>query len=107
MNFWGSFCNFLDSTIYDNIFKISFYKFHGHISTFFYRSFGIRIAIDGKIAGLLQDDGLLYDYESLYQTKDSIQKNGPRPLISANFQNITKLSSISSLLLNHPLFGKK
>ena len=34
-------------------------------------------------------------------------KDCPRPLISANFQNITRLSSISNLLLNHPLFGKK
>ena len=67
----------------------------------------MKIAIDGNIAGLIQDDGLLYDYESLYQTKEMRRRNGPRPLISANFQNITRLSSISNLLLNHPLFGKK
>ena len=71
------------------------------------RSFGIKIAVDGKLANFLQDDGLLYDYESLYQTKGMPNKDGPRPLISANFQNITRLSSISNLLLNHPLFGKK
>ena len=34
-------------------------------------------------------------------------KYGPPSMISANFQNITRLSSISNLHLNHPLFGKK
>ena len=34
-------------------------------------SFGIKIAVDGQIADFLQDDGLLYDYESLYLTKNA------------------------------------
>ena len=70
-----------------------------------FRHYGMKIALDGKLADMIQGDHLLYDYESLYQTRDMRRRLGHRPIISANFQNITKLSSIAYPLLNHPLFG--
>ena len=80
---------------------------HIHKCCTFLRKFGIKIAVDGKLADMIQTDSSLYDYESLYQTKEMRRRHGHRPIITANFQNITKLSSISNLLLNHPLFGKE
>ena len=78
---------------------------------FFFRGFGIKIALDGILANMIQGKlfgyGItdLYDYESIYQS-NQMRQLGHQPITSANFMNITTLSSVSNLLLNHSLFGK-
>ena len=65
----------------------------------------MKVALEGPLNRFLQQTFLLYNYESLYQTDEQRKRQGPRPLISNNFGNITTLRSIEGLLLNHPLFG--
>ena len=73
----------------------------------------MKIAIDGMLADIIQGRQLtgfdvfdLYDYESIYQSKQMRRQFEHQPITTANFMNITTLSSISNLLLNHSLFGK-
>ena len=44
--------------------------------------------------------------EDWYLTKEVIDREGARPITTANFAGLNKLSSISNLILYHPLFGK-
>ena len=71
-----------------------------------YRSFGLKLALKGKITDAMQQSLLYRNAESLYQSDREQKLFGPRPIISANFGNISTLRSIENLLLYHPLFGK-
>ena len=72
----------------------------------FLEDHGIRIAVKGKLSEMYQPTSFSYqDYESVYQSQEQIKRNGFRPIISANFMNITNIKSIDHLLMHHPLFG--
>lgn len=63
----------------------------------------------GMVADLLQSPNILsqlQNYEISYRTSDQMKQSGPRPLVSANFMNLTNISSVEDILLHHPLFGK-
>ena len=44
--------------------------------------------------------------EDWYQNPETQERLGARPITTANFGGLSRLSSISNLLLHHPLFGK-
>ena len=44
--------------------------------------------------------------EDWYLTNEAIDREGTRPITTANFAGLSKLSSISNLILYHPLFGE-
>ena len=67
----------------------------------------MKVALQGKLTGLMQESFMLYNYEHLYQSEEQRNRNGnSRPLISNNFGNLTTLRAIENHLLYHPLFGK-
>ena len=66
----------------------------------------MKVALRGKLTGLMQESFLLYNYEHLYRSVQQRNRDGNRPLISNNFGNLTTLRSIENQLLYHPLFGK-
>ena len=70
-----------------------------------YRSYGLKLALKGKITDAMQQSLLYKNAESLYQSDREQAHLGPRPIISANFGNISTLRSIENLILYHPLFG--
>ena len=43
--------------------------------------------------------------EDWYQNIETQRRVGARPITTTNFGGLSKLSSISNLLLHHPLFG--
>lgn len=43
--------------------------------------------------------------EDWYQNPETQKRVGARPITTTNFGGLSKLSSISNLLLHHPLFG--
>ena len=71
----------------------------------------IKIAVkEGIISELLESPNILsqlQSYEISYQTSEQMKHLGPRPLISANFMNLSSIASIDDILLRHGLFGKK
>ena len=71
-----------------------------------FRSYGLKLALTGKITDAMQQSLLYKNAESLYQSDREQAVLGPRPIISANFGNISSLRSIENLILYHPLFGK-
>ena len=70
-----------------------------------FRSYGLKLALTGKITDAMQQSLLYKNAESLYQSDREQAVLGPRPIISANFGNISTLRSIENLILYHPLFG--
>lgn len=77
-----------------------------HMSFFFnFRSYGLKLALTGKMTDAMQQSLLYKNAESLYQSDREQAALGPRPIISANFGNISSLRSIENLILYHPLFG--
>ena len=44
--------------------------------------------------------------EDWYQNAEIIEREGARPITTTNFGGLSKLSSISNLILYHPLFGE-
>ena len=73
------------------------------------RKYGIKTAIRGKLSELLQMPGGLTGFsnaEDWYQSPATQKRVGARPITTTNFGGLSKLSSISNLLLHHPLFGK-
>ena len=70
-----------------------------------FRSYGLKLALTGKITDAMQQSLLYKNAESLYQSDREQAAFGPRPIISANFGNISSLRSIENLILYHPLFG--
>ena len=83
---------------------------HSIIWYFYSRKYQIKIALkEGFVSDLMQAPNILsqlQNYEISYRTSDQMSKFGPRPLISANFMNLTNIKSIEDVLLHHPLFGK-
>ena len=83
---------------------------HCVIWYFYFRKYKIKIALkEGFVADVMQAPNILsqlQNYEISYRTSDQMLKFGPRPLISANFMNLTNIRSIEDILLHHPLFGK-
>ena len=83
---------------------------HSIVCYFYCRKYQIKIALkEGFVSDLMQAPNILsqlQNYEISYRTSDQMLKFGPRPLISANFMNLTNIKSIEDLLLHHPLFGK-
>ena len=83
---------------------------HCIIWYFYFRKYKIKIALkEGFVSDLMQAPNILsqlQNYEISYRTSDQMLKFGPRPLISANFMNLTNIRSIEDILLHHPLFGK-
>ena len=75
----------------------------------FLEKFGVKLAVKGKLSDMYQPSSgfsaNLKDYEGIYQTRLQRKRNGPRPIISANFMNLTNINSIDQILMNHPLFG--
>ena len=72
----------------------------------FLEDHGLRVAVKGKLSEMYQPSSLDYqDYESVYLSQEQITREGFRPIISANFMNITNIKSIDHLLMHHPLFG--
>ena len=68
-------------------------------SAFIYSQYGLKLALRGKIADLLQQPVSFMNGESLYQTDREQARLGPRPIVSANFGNLTTLRSIEDLIL--------
>ena len=59
---------------------------------------------------LLQMPGGLTGFrnaEDWYQNPETQKRVGARPITTTNFGGLSRLSSISILLLHHPLFGNK
>ena len=74
----------------------------------FLKHYQMKLVFEGKISDVLQSPaGNIENYDSIYRTSEDIKRTGFRPSISANFFNLTSLSSMSKLLLHHPLFGLK
>ena len=74
----------------------------------FLKKYRIKLVSEGKITDALQlPEGNIGNYETIYRTSQERKNLGPRPFVSANFFNLTNLSSMSKLLLQHPLFGFK
>ena len=70
-----------------------------------HRSYGLKLALKGNVADIMQQSLLYRNAESLYQSDGEQTRLGPRPIISANFGNLRTLRSVEHLLLYHPLFG--
>ena len=66
----------------------------------------MKVALQGMLTGLMQESFQLYNYDHLYRSGVQRNRDGPRPLISNNFGNLTTLRAIENQLLHHPLFGK-
>ena len=74
----------------------------------FLKYYKMKLVFEGKISDALQTPaGNIENYDAIYRTSEEIKRFGARPAISANFFNLTNLSSMSKLLLHHPLFGLK
>ena len=74
----------------------------------FLKHYHMKLVFEGKISDVLQSPaGNIENYDAIYRTSEDIKRSGFRPSISANFFNLTSLSSMSKLLLHHPLFGLK
>ena len=73
----------------------------------FLEGFGVKLAVKGKLSDMYQpgSEASYQDYESVYQTTQQRKRSGPRPIISANFMNLTNINSIDQILMKHPLFG--
>ena len=77
--------------------------------TIFYRKYGIKVAIQGKLSEILQMPGGLTQFrnaEDWYLNAETIEIEGARPITTTNFGGLSRLSSISNLILYHPLFGE-
>ena len=72
----------------------------------------MKLVFNGKISDAFQmpAEDMIYsleNYDSFYRTTREQKQSGPRPAVSANFFNLTNLSSLSKLFFHHPLFGFK
>ena len=73
----------------------------------FLEEFGIKLAVKGKLSEMYQPSVDPQNYESAYQTTEQRKRNGPRPIVTSNFMNLTNIKSIDRVLMDHPLFGLK
>jgi len=74
----------------------------------FLKEYKMKLAVDGKITDSFQtSSGNIQNYQSSYQTSEQMQRTGIRPMVSANFWNLTNILTLSNLFMNHPLFGLK
>ena len=71
----------------------------------FFRKYGLKVALEGKLTSIMQQSFQLVDYEHLYRSTEQRDRDGHRPLISNNFGNLTTIRAIEDLVLYHPLFG--
>ena len=72
----------------------------------FLKEYKFKIALNGKISEFIQDhSGNVENYQTAYHTSDQVQDVGARPVVTANFWNLTSILALSSMFMNHPLFG--
>ena len=72
----------------------------------FLEELGIKLAVKGKLSEMFQPAAFAYqNYESTYMTTEQRIRNGPRPIVTSNFMNLTNIKSIDHVLMDHPLFG--
>ena len=76
----------------------------------FLKYYHMKLVFEGIISDAIQmpAEEMIYgleNYDSFYRTKREQKRFGPRPSISANFFNLTNISTLSDIFFRHPLFG--
>jgi hypothetical protein len=73
----------------------------------FLRSYGLHLAKgDPPVANILPNMFDLYDYETVYFSREQYKRRGFQAVASANIMGLSTLKILDRFVLEHPIFGK-